>query len=245
MLSDEALVVEVRRLSFKGQRLPILLVLHHLSQPAKTGTITEKALSIGFRKVRDWNVTAILRAAADANLVAQLSNGWRLLPPGLESLTAVGVELDAPLISEVKHKLKNHLLQVADNDRRRFLDEVISAFDAKAYRAAIIMAWVGAAHILQEHVTTNHLSAFNAAGMARFPKDFRLVRSLGDFGRIKEADFLQLCEDASVMGKAEKQEMIERLGQRNRCGHPNALKFLEHTVASHIEILTSSVYAKY
>ena len=93
MLTDDQLVVEARRLAGTNQRLPVLLLLSHLPQPAKTGLITDKGLDIGFRSIKDWNVTAILRAAADGSQVAQRPDGWRLLDPGSAALKAAGVDL--------------------------------------------------------------------------------------------------------------------------------------------------------
>lgn len=93
MLTDDQLVVEARRLAGTNQRLPVLLLLAHLPQPAKTGLLTDKGIDIGFRAIKDWNVTAILRAAADGNQVAQRPDGWRLLAPGSAALKAAGVDL--------------------------------------------------------------------------------------------------------------------------------------------------------
>jgi hypothetical protein len=71
------------------------------------------------------------------------------------------------------------------------------------------------------------------------------VRSIKDFGVMTEADFLQLCQDAGVLHKAEKQVLGERLDLRNQCGHPNPVMIAEHVVASHVEILMLNVYSRY
>jgi hypothetical protein len=87
--------MEARRLATKNQRLPVLLLLGHVEQPAKTRTIIDKGIEIGFRAVRDWNVTDILRGAADRNLVVQRVDGWRLLDEGNGALVAAGVNFSS------------------------------------------------------------------------------------------------------------------------------------------------------
>ncbi len=243
MLNDDALIVSIRSLS--SRQVICLALLHHLPQPAKTHEIRERGLAIGLREIRDWNLTDVLKRAASAGWLAQLPGGWKLLGPGVEKLHECGVSIDAPMVVETRHALRRHLADIGNEDRRRFLEEAIGCFEADHSRAAVVLSWVGAAHILQEHIVRSHLRAYNTVGAARFPKDFREVRSAKDFGTIGEADMLQLCQDAGMLDKAEKMELQARLDLRNRCGHPNSIKLAEHTVASHLEILLLNVYSKY
>jgi hypothetical protein len=216
-----------------------------LPQPAKTPDIESHGVRIGFREVRSWNLSDVLRKASFDGLVAQLPDGWKLLPPGSELLREAGVISDAPMIMEIRHDLRKHLAQITNAERKRFLDEAIGCLDANYHRAAIVLAWVGAAHIIQEHIVAHHLSAFNAAGDSRFQKKFKPIKAITDFGALKEEDMLQICQDASIFSKAEKQELHERLGLRNRCGHPNPLIVEEHVAASHLATLLKNVYARY
>ena len=242
MPSDEQLLVFLRKLT--TQRAAVLALLMVLPQPAKTTDISDFGVRIGFREVGRWNLSDILRKASLEGQVAQLQSGWKLLPPGVQLLKKTGMVLDAPLIAEIRHDLRKHLTQVVDAERRRFLEEAIGCFDAGHPRAAIVLSWVGAAHILQEHIVEHNLAAFNAAGASRFPK-FKPIQNIKDFGAIKEEDMLQICQDASLFSKAEKQELSERLGLRNRCGHPNPLIVEEHVAASHLATLLKNVYARY
>jgi hypothetical protein len=252
MLSDEALLLSVHELAQTGQRAPVLLLLSQIEQPAATVKIREKGVQVGFRKVTQWNVTDILKAAAKDGKVAQLATGWKLLGPGLKIIEG-HYRPEAAIIQETRHSLRAHLAKVADNQRRAFVEEAIKSFDVKAYRAAVVLSWVGAAHIIQDHIVLNHCAAFNAAGTARVAKaasngnryNFTPVKSGKDFGVIGEADMLQLCQDAGILHKAEKQILQDRLDLRNQCGHPNPLVIAEHTVAHHIELLMLNVYSKY
>ncbi|MGE3917970.1 MAG: hypothetical protein AB7F78_19925 [Hyphomicrobiaceae bacterium] len=93
MLTESELVIQARTLAKEGQRLPVLLLLAHVEQPAKTRTITERAAEIGFRQMKDWNVSAVLASADSANLVTKRADGWLLLEPGIEVLKKCGIDL--------------------------------------------------------------------------------------------------------------------------------------------------------
>jgi hypothetical protein len=244
LLSDEKLLIAARELAKLGQKGPTLLFLAHIAQPAQTADVREKALSVGFRTVTRWNLSAVLRAAAADGHVAQLKGGWKLLGPGLKTLEGY-YQPGAAIVLEARHALNVHVGAISDLNRRRFVEEAMLCLDAKAYRAAAVLAWVGAAYIIQELIVSRHLSAFNGAGQSRFRQKFMPVRSIKDCAKIGEADLLQLCEDASIIDKAEKQELQSRLDLRNRCGHPNSIVFAEHVVASHIETLMLNVYSRY
>jgi hypothetical protein len=252
MLSDENLLLSIRELARLGQRAPVLLLLSQCQQPVPIGTIRDKGVLVGFREVTQWNLTDILKKAAKDGQVAQLAAGWKLLGPGLEIIGG-HYRPEAAIIRETRHALRGHLEKVTNEQRRAFVDEAIKSFDVKAYRAAVVLSWVGAAHIIQDHIILKHRVAFNAAGAARATKataignkyNFVAVKSEKDFGVIGEADMLQLCQDAGILHKAEKKVLQDRLDLRNQCGHPNPLVIAEHAVASHIEILMLNVYSKY
>jgi hypothetical protein len=251
LLSDDALFIAVHDLAKSGQRGPILLLLSHVEQPAQTAAVRDKGISIGFRALAQWNLSDVLKAAAKDGLVAQLKAGWKLLTPGLKSIES-HYRPEAPIIAETRHALRDHIAKLGDAHRRHFLEEAVMSFDTKSYRAAIVLSWVGAAHILQEFVVTFHLAAFNSAAVARAKKQsdprrkqFIPIRGIKDFWSVEESDMLQLCQDAGILDKAEKQELQARLDLRNRCGHPNAVVVAEHTVAAHIESLLLNVYSKY
>src|ERR1700733_7497872 len=93
LLTDDQLIVQVRRLAALNQRLPVLLLLAHVTQPAKTRVVIDKGIDIGFRKIRDWNVTDILKGADSANQIARRAAGWSLLDPGVVALRAAGIDL--------------------------------------------------------------------------------------------------------------------------------------------------------
>jgi hypothetical protein len=140
MLVDNQLVLEVRRLAALNQRLPVLLLLAHVSRPAKTRSIVEKGSAIGFRQVRDWNVTDILRSAEVVNQVVRLDSGWDFVEPGFHALDKAGVKLDAP--SAVKPS-DSVLPRELFTDTRGYIERVVTqingSYDCGFYDCCAVM----------------------------------------------------------------------------------------------------------
>ena len=96
--------------------------------------------------------------------------------------------------------------------------------------------------LLYESVVSKHLTAFNAEAAKREPK-WKNAKTADDLGRMKEALFLDVALDISLIGKNVKQELDGCLKLRNACGHPNSLKVGPNKVAAHLETLALNVYA--
>jgi hypothetical protein len=140
VLTDEHLIVEARRLATLNQRLPVLLLLAHVPRPAKTRLVADKGVGIGFRQIKHWNVTDILKAADRANQVAQLAGGWQLLEPGFVALKDVGVDLIA--MSPVKQSDSIIPRELVSNTRG-YIEKVVSqingSYDYGFYDCCAVM----------------------------------------------------------------------------------------------------------
>jgi hypothetical protein len=106
----------------------------------------------------------------------------------------------------------------------------------------VVLSWVGAVALLQDHVVASHLAALNSEGQRR-DANWKLARSADDLGKLKEATFLELLQATGILGKNVKQELDTCLRLRNGCGHPNSLKVGSNQVAAHLETLAQNVYA--
>jgi hypothetical protein len=140
MLANNQLVLEVRRLAALNQRLPVLLLLAHVSRPAKTRSIAEKGSAIGFRQVRDWNVTDILRGAEVVNQVVKLDSGWDFVEPGFQALEDAGVKLDAP--SAVKPSdsvLPRELFSSTRGYIEKVVTQINGSYDSGFYDCCAVM----------------------------------------------------------------------------------------------------------
>jgi hypothetical protein len=225
------------------QRIKVLMLLASIGAPTTPTAIREKAMALGFRGINNWNVSQVLKEADDAGLVNKVPDGWKLMPKGADYLKNAGLPVKSKLVADTLHDLQKHLAAVADPERRAFIKEAVDCFEQGLNRPAVVFSWVGAAWILQNHVVANHLAAFNKAGAAR--ANFKPITSMKSFAEMREADFLQICQDAGILDKTEKNQLKERLDLRNACGHPNHFEIAQHTVASHLEILLLNVFEKY
>jgi hypothetical protein len=88
------------------------------------------------------------------------------------------------------------------------------------------------------------LAAFNAEAIRRDAK-WKTAKTRDDLARMKEADFLNVLEAISVIGKSVKQELEGCLRLRNGAGHPNSLRMGEARVAAHLESLIQNVFAQF
>lgn len=242
MLKDN-LIYRIHAL--KDRKGKILSLLHYSGKATKTSDIRLLADNNGIRDIAKWNISDVLGRAEKGGLVICLPEGWQLTPKGAAYLRDLGIVGDATLIVGTKHKLATHVASINCPDRRRFIGEAVSCFEVGLHRSAVVLSWVGALWIIQRHVADRFLLTFNAAGQKRFAQKFKVINHFKDFAALKESDFLELCQDASIIDKAEKAEFKERLDLRNRCGHPNSLIVADHAVANHLEMLLHNVYLRY
>jgi hypothetical protein len=140
LLPDDKLIVEVRRLSAINQRLPTLLLLVHLEPPVQPRDIVEKAHAIGFRKIREWNVGSILHKAANANLVVQRADGWRMLDLGWVELNNAGVDLNRKVsIPPSDSVLPRELFEGTRGYLERVAAQINASYDFELFDCCAVM----------------------------------------------------------------------------------------------------------
>ena len=224
----------------RGQVL--LLVLNSL-QPkhAKVSEIVSAGSKLGRTELKKWNVSQILLDQKPK--CVRVASGWYISAEGVQYLASTGLIPKSPLLV-AQESLRGLLPKINKADVATFVEEVIGALEAKLLRSSVVMSWVGAVAILRDEIFNNRLADFNTELLRRDPKA-KQIRTLDDFGYVKEYDFLQILSAISFFGKNVKQSLEKALDLRNGCGHPNSLVIAELTVASHIEILILNVYSKY
>lgn len=209
-------------------------------RPKQVKDITKLGFDAGWRGIKKLNVSAIL-SSCKPNTV-RTGSGWELTATGFQYVAQLAGPLMGSPVPKVASSLRIQLAKLNDPDTKRFVEEAVACFEARQHRAAVVLSWVGAISVLQAHVFTNHLAAFNTEASRRDSK-WRTAKNTDDLGRMKEHGFLDVLEAISVIGKNVKQELQKQLQLRNGCGHPNSLNIAEHTVSSHIEILILNVYS--
>ena len=208
--------------------------------PRNVKTIVELAFNSGWRQIKRKNVSSIL--SRSKGLAIRSADGWELTSNGVDAVALLaGPAMGGP-IPKTAFALRAHLSQISHSETRQFVGEAISCFEGRQFRAAVVLAWIGAVSVLQEHVVSNKLAEFNAEAMKRIPK-WKVAKSSDDLGLMREDELLDILQTISVIGKNVKQELKKALTLRNGCGHPNSLKVADHKVASHIEDLMLNVFA--
>ena len=220
----------------------LLCLAVEAEQPKSVSQIKALAKNAGLRKVQNWNISGILSGSKGKAL--RTNAGWELGSAGKQQVAKIAGTVADPIVPRVASSLRSHLVKLKDPQTAAFVDEAVRCFEAKLYRAAVVLSWVGAVSLLYGHVIKNELSAFNTEAKRRNTK-WKDAKKSDDLTRMKESDFLDVLEAISVIGKSIKQELKVCLRLRNGCGHPSSLRIAEHKVASHIEILILNVFAQF
>lgn len=217
-----------------------LAVIAFLGGVARTTAIEASLTANGVRKIKNWNVSQILRRA---NTVAGLtSDGWKLTSDGVATLRNK-VVLSGDNLSKAAGSLRAHVEALPQGPLRDFVQEAIRCVEERLWRSAIVMSWLGAIRHLQDLVFAGHLRDFNAALQKRWPKS-KAVTTVDGFSSIQEADFLLISEDIGFLDKSAKKLLGQRLDYRNAAGHPNSIKFDEEQVAAHVTFLINNAYRR-
>lgn len=219
----------------------VLIVLGANDCEAKTvASITKLLVNSGERNAKVWNVATILNRAK--RLAIKIGREWELTELGINKISELGVLVSSQASQKIASDLRKIVEQkIQSETTKNFVLEAIGCHESSHHRAAVVLSWIGAASLLYEYVFKNNLTEFNAEAKRRDAK-WRDAKSVDDFTKMKEHDFLQVTHAISVIGKSVKTELEQRLKFRNGCGHPNSLKIADSAVASHIEILILNVF---
>lgn len=221
----------------------LLLCLAYLGLGSfSVSQIKESASSLGFTAVRKINVSGAL--ARLNGRVFRTSLGWELHPNEIGILKEKFSITDTPIVKSI-NKLRKHLGKLKTEDAKTFVEEAIGCAENHFHRAAIVLSWVGALHVLQAAVLATHEAAFNAEAVRRNPR-WRISTKPEDISsQIKEGDFLDILAAIGFLDNNVKKLLKTCLDLRNSCGHPNKLKIDEHIVSSHIETLSLNIFSAF
>lgn len=210
--------------------------------PRQVKEVRETAIALGLPDAARWNISQLLSQLQ--GLAIRTKAGWELTSAGQTRVGELAGSAINGRANRVAVGLRGHLGAIQDDTTRGFVEEAVQCLENALYRAAIVLSWVGAVSVLQQHVVRLRLQDFNREARRRFRK-WKPARTADDLSRIREADFLLILESISVVGKSVKQELENALRLRNGCGHPNSLQVGEAKAAAHVESLILNVYSKF
>lgn len=207
-------------------------------EPKQVKAVKEIASSVGLKGTKSMNFSSILSRHTGKTI--RSLEGWELTADGRAYVKQLG---GGPTV-QLSSSLRALASKISSKNTKAFVEEAIECFEAHHYRAAVVLAWVGAVAVLYDHVFNNCLAEFNSAASKKDPK-WKSAKTKDDLARMKEANFLVVCESASIIDKSVKQELEGCLTFRNGCGHPNSLRIGENRVSGHIETLVFNVYSSF
>lgn len=221
----------------------ILFCLMAGDSPQSLTSIRERLGNAGARSVKKWNLTAILNRCSEK--VANTASGWVLTRVGREYVAEkFGGRLSSDLVAPRLEQLRIAAGEIENPKIRSFVTEAVVCLENRAFRAAVVLSWVGAMAILYQHVTQHQLAAFNAEA-ARVDPKWKPAKTEDDLAKMKEHSFLNIASALSVIGKNVKQDLESCLSRRNSCGHPNSFVLGEIVAAAHVETLINNVFVRF
>ncbi|WP_284461850.1 hypothetical protein [Chryseobacterium sp.] len=146
-------------------------------------------------------------------------------------------------IKKINLSLQDLLKRVTNDSEKNYLEEAISTFEIKAYRASIILVWLLTIDHLYEYVLANNISDFVAA--MRRAGITKSINSKDDFGSLKESQFIELCKSSGIISNDVRKILDTKLGIRNSFAHPSTITLPKSKALEFIEDLIENVILKY
>ena len=198
MLADDQLKNLLHKSEFSSTDKVLLCLATQNCSAKAVKQLKEIGVTNGLRAISKWNVSSLLsRSKGKAILVG---DGWELNNDGKAYISTLVGPLAISPSPTIAASLRVHVPKISNPDVRAFVEEGIECFERRLYRSTVVLSWVGAVALLQDHVVANHLAAFNAEATMRDAK-WRTAKTIDDLSRMKEFDFLQVIEKLSVIGK--------------------------------------------
>lgn len=219
----------------------LLGILYAIDSPTAPAAIKLFAARHGLAGVKRWNISTIL--GRTDGLAISTPEGWRLTKAGISHVETLGLQRSSPQVANALGSLRGSIAGLSP-ETVNFLREAVTCLETGCYRAAVIMSWVAAIHILQSHVVQSYLASFNAEASRR-DKNWRNAKDEDDLSLLGENEFLDICSKVGAIQKNIKAELKICLDRRNGCGHPNSYQVSELTACHHVETLVDNVYSKF
>jgi hypothetical protein len=155
--------------------------------------------------------------------VVKSGGGFRLAGTVKRSMdTKIGGSPSVIAVSKLLSDLPSMVPNVAERD---FLNEALSCYKVKAYRAAIVMTW----NLAYDHLMgwlladQSRLDKLNDAIKKRFPKLTVVVAIRDDFDELKESQVIDACRTARLLNKNVVEILESKLKRRNTVAHPSTV----------------------
>jgi hypothetical protein len=130
-------------------------------------------------------------------------------------------------------------------EERTFLQEALTCYRSKAFRACIVMTWnLAYAHLLDWILRDqSRLDAFNTAISKRYQKMTQLkINKYDDFlDELKESQVIEICNSANLINSNIFKILKDKLDRRNIVAHPSAVVVVQHQADDTVSELVNNV----
>jgi hypothetical protein len=158
------------------------------------------------------------------------------------SIPVSDVSKQAPV--EALHSLRDATSN-APATYRDYLNEAVDCYENGAYRGAVLMVWSATVEHIYSAIEgrVGGFKSMEAANKARFANsnNYKKIRQKNDLLYLTDKNFLLLCEDAGVFNRNARVLLEEKLGTRNRCGHPTGYVIGREEAVVFIESLINNI----
>lgn len=134
--------------------------------------------------------------------------------------------------------------KVPSIEERAFLQEALTCYRSKAFRACIVMVWnLAYAHLLDWILKEpTRLTQFNATIAKRYPKKTLTVTKYDDFtDELKEREVIEICNSGNLINSSIFKIMKDKLDRRNIVAHPSSVVVVQHQADDTISELVNNV----
>jgi hypothetical protein len=135
--------------------------------------------------------------------------------------------------------------KVPSVEEREFLQEALTCYRSKAFRACIVMTWnLAYAHLLDWILNDpTRLATFNTAITKRYPKKTGLVIAKYDefLDELKEREVIEICSSGGLINSYIFKIMKDKLDRRNIVAHPSAVIVVQHQADDTVSELVNNV----
>lgn len=138
--------------------------------------------------------------------------------------------------------IEKQLHRLTEESEREYLTEALQCIRYGLLRAAVIMAWQAAYANICSKLLTLPQSEINSAIQKHYPKA-HVIGCIDDFSHVKERTVLEASVDVHLYDSNEKEQLVECLNLRNKCGHHGKYRPQSLRVSAFIEDLVSIVFA--
>ncbi|MDM1295302.1 hypothetical protein HX021_13520 [Sphingobacterium sp. N143] len=155
------------------------------------------------------------------------------------------IYLDNKHTQQISSSLRQLLTKITSEEQKTFLEEAISCFEIKSFRAATIMCWLLTMDVLYEFILKSYLTDFNTAIQSQGKYKKITISKKEHFSDIKENDFIELLRVARLISNDVRKILDEKLGTRNTAAHPNTVIVKESKAINFIEDLIENVIVRF